>query len=442
MFDCLTEADFFFDDLWKTAIEAWEEYDEDQLREHNEKKEKYKREARKSYILQEYLLPIVDTVLKNASKERILFRYIAEYADRNVDILSSPYFTKNMLFTQKDEEIVFTIFGIDKRKIAEKIKEMPKPPTNTGSVNVTPFRVLMIFIIGHYARTKEYKKMEYIYRYYAYSQFSTLFHSVGFRQGVLKPEAMEYAIDNMEKKFHMKKYGSLDLTITEAMKMAVFNFLKADKEDKPDFRDLSDFAVLQLAMALKSRQAAWMKKVYAAYKAALDSGEYITSRGEDYDEDSGDIVERETVTGNVKQLADKYTLAFFTSPIAKNLVTMSAKRCDVSESELRGVLEMLWDQNRRGEVNNFLSALFQLFFNENSKYTEKDIHSAVFGATADAIFRRSNSNDPLVAVVKDTTNAWLMKGSKIYRGTNRTATKSNYKRAIYLYFVFMIMWRN
>lgn len=95
---------------------------------------------------------------------------------------------------------------------------------------------------------------------------------------------------------------------------------------------------------------------------------------------------------------------------------MSAKRCDVSlKPELRGVLEMLWDQNRRGEVNNFLSALFQLFFNENSKYTEKDIHSAVFGATADAIFRRSNSNDPLVAVVKDTTNAWLMKGSKIYR---------------------------
>ncbi len=423
------------------AEEAWREYSEDEKKAHERKKNDYNKTARSSYILQDYLLVTVDNTLKQSAKERALFRAIAEYADRNVDILSSPYFTKNMMFTEKDENVVFNLFGVDKADLAKKIKLIPKPPTNTGAVNVTPFRVLMLFVIGHYARTNEMKKMQYAYQYYAYSQYPTLFYSVGFRNGVLVPDAMEYAVDNMEMKFHLKKYGSVGACMSHAMQKAVENFLKADEKDKPDFRDLNDYAILQLAMALKSRQAAWMKKVYAEYKRVLDSGNYTSSYDDERDDESGDIIERDTTGGTIKRLADKYTTEFFTTPIQDKLINMASARCEISKSELHASLDTLKDMKYRNEVNTFLCALFQLFFNENVKFQERDIHSAVFGATSDAIFRRSNSNDPLVKIVKDTCNGWLKRGSKVYRGTTRTATRSNYKRAIYLYFVFMIMWR-
>lgn len=438
MFDRVTDDEM----LLLPVMEAWEDYDDEQIKEHNKINTEYKKKARNSYILQDYLVPIVDTKLKDSSKERTLFRYIAEYADRNVDILTSPYFTKNLIFTQKDEDIVFTIFGIDKQEVKNKIKEMPKPGSNSGFVNVTPFRVLMIFIIGHYARHKEYKKMEYAYRYYAYSQFYTIFYSIGFRKGIVKPEAMEYAIDNMESKFSLKKYGNVDTTLIESMKMTVFNYLKADKPDKPDFRDLSDYAVLQLVMALKSRQTGWMRNVYVAYKAALDSGRYTSTIPEEYDEESGDIIERNTVSSTVQKLAEKYTLAFFTSPISDSIVNICVKKCDVSESEIRGVLDMIWQDELRRDVIDFYSALFQLFFNENSKYTEKDIHSVAFGAKADTIFRKTNTTDPLNVILKNVMSRWLEEGSKVYRGSKRAATRSSYKRAIYLYFVFFVLWRN
>lgn len=438
MFDRVTDDEM----LLLPVMEAWEDYDDEQIKEHNKINTEYKKKARNSYILQDYLVPIVDTKLKDSSKERTLFRYIAEYADRNVDILTSPYFTKNLIFTQKDEDIVFAIFGIDKQEVKNKIKEMPKPGSNSGFVNVTPFRVLMIFIIGHYARHKEYKKMEYAYRYYAYSQFYTIFYSIGFRKGIVKPEAMEYAIDNMESKFSLKKYGNVDTTLIESMKMTVFNYLKADKPDKPDFRDLSDYAVLQLVMALKSRQTGWMRNVYVAYKAALDSGRYTSTIPEEYDEESGDIIERNTVSSTVQKLAEKYTLAFFTSPISDSIVNICVKKCDVSESEIRGVLDMIWQDELRRDVIDFYSALFQLFFNENSKYTEKDIHSVAFGAKADTIFRKTNTTDPLNVILKNVMSRWLEEGSKVYRGSKRAATRSSYKRAIYLYFVFFVLWRN
>ena len=424
------------------ALEAWEEYDDEQLARHKELSQAYKKNAMRSYILQEYMIPIIDTKLKDASKERLLFKYISQYADRNVEILSSPYFTKNMIFTQNDEDIIFSIFNIDKNELKNKIKEIPKPGSNSGFVNLTPFRVAMIFIIGHYARHKEYKKMEYIYRYYAYSQFYTIFYSVGFRKGIVKPEAMEYAIDNMENKFNLKKFGNLDKTITESMKTTVFNYLKADKEDKPDFRDLNDYNVLQLVMAMKSRQAGWMKKVFLAYKEALDSGKYTSSYGEDYDEDSGDIIERNTISSTVKKIADKYTMAFFTSPLDSKIIDICVKKCEVSSSELKGVLEMIWQEELKNDVLNFYSALLQSFFNESDKFTEKDIHSVAFGAKSDAIFRRTNTNDPLNVIMKENINKWLEKGSNIYRGSKRPATKSNYKRALFLYFVFFILWRN
>ena len=46
-------------------------------------------------------------------RERELFRYIAEYRDRNIEILSSPYMLNYMLFTDQDREIVYKVTGID-----------------------------------------------------------------------------------------------------------------------------------------------------------------------------------------------------------------------------------------------------------------------------------------------------------------------------------------
>lgn len=425
---------------WEPVSEAWKEYTEEEKREHEKKKTEYDTYARKSYILNDFLAPIVDATLKNSSKERMFFRHVAEYADRNVDILTSPYFTKNMLFLSSDEEFVYSLFGVDKKEIRNKIKQIPKPPSNSGSVNITELRVLLLFIIGHYARTKEFQKMEYAYRYYAYSQFSTLFYSVGFRNGVVSPEAMEYTIDNMERKFNLKKQGSVGETVVETMRVTVMNFLKADKPGKADLRDLNDWAVNEICAAFKTRQAAWMKKIYANYKENLESKKYITNRGTEYDEESGDVIERDTVSGTVQKLSNKYTLRFFTTPISKKIVKIVSKRCNVSESELTNTLTMLTNRKYQTEIAAFYDALFQLFFAEDSRLTERDVRSAKFGAVADSIFRRSNSTDKLIIMIKDLVGKWLEAGSKVYRGTSRVATKTGYKRALYLYFVFIIIW--
>ena len=441
MFDRPTLEEFFFDsEVLSPAMEAWEEYDEEQLKEHQKINAEYKKKSRNSYVIQNYLLPIVDGQLKNSSKERQFIKQVAAYTDRNVDILSSPFFTKNMIFTQRDEDIVFSIFEVDKKELKQKIKEMPKPGSNSGFVNVTPFRVLMLFIIGHYARTKEYKKMEYAYRYYAYSQFYTLFYSVGFRKGVIKPEAMAYAIDNMDNKFYLKKYGSIDATIIETMKTTVENYLKGDRDGKPNLLDLNDFAVLQIIMAFKSRQASWMKKVFSLYKEAVDKGYGTTEKGEEFDEETGDVIERATASGAVQSLADKYTADFFTSPLSPQIIRIVIKRCDVSESEIRGVLEKIIESHDRENVNRLYSAMFQSFFDNNPKFTEKDVHSAVFGARAEALFRKTNQDEPLVYATKTITTKWLEQGSNIYRGSTRLATKASYRRAVFLYFVFCVIW--
>src|SRR5699024_8077870 len=116
--------------------------------------------------------------------------YIESYRNKNVDILSDIYILKNMIFTDTDKNILFTCCGVDEDELDKLIKDLEKPPFVQEQKNITPFRVLLMFVIRYY-KFNEKKKTQYemCKLYYEYNLYYSLF-SANFRYGVARPATM------------------------------------------------------------------------------------------------------------------------------------------------------------------------------------------------------------------------------------------------------------
>ena len=83
---------------------------------------------KESTILTDTFYPTVAKNLSNTANANKFFRYVAEYRNRNIDILSNPLPVKFLIFLRdgEDANIIFRTCGIDRKELSLKIKEVRK----------------------------------------------------------------------------------------------------------------------------------------------------------------------------------------------------------------------------------------------------------------------------------------------------------------------------
>ena len=81
--------------------------------------------------------------------------------------------------------------------------------------------------------------------------------------------------------------------------------------------------------------------------------------------------------------------------------------------------------------------ILQLFLSEEGNNAE-DIGSQKFINYCWNLYIKSNTKDKSILEIKDILDKWLEQNSKEYVKTERVTTKSNFRKAIYLYMVFTI----
>lgn len=408
----------------------------------NQLNAKHKSNLQNSYKLRDYCVPLIESRLK--SKETSLFRYIAAYRDKNIEILSSPYITKIMIFSQEDQDILFKVCGIEQKDLQDVMDTIEDLPINTNEMfkeklggkvvrqkNITPFRVLCFFIFRYYYLKKDMKHADEMLFYYACSQYPTIFSSQ-FRMGILRPAAMQYAIDNAENRFTMKKEGSLEKAITYPIKKAAYDKYVHFVEDA------ADWWVQYIIGQFKTREAGVIKSVREIYDKAYNSGN-VSYNQDTLTNDEGEIIENETSAGRISILADRYTTKFFSTNIDGAKVKKLSSAMRVSNTELTLVLENMQQDNRVNELKEFYSALFTVYHNLTQDISESSLHSVQFLATARSIYKKGNSIDPNIKKIKAILHQWLERGSSVYRSSNNAGTINEFRSALYYYFIFIVM---
>lgn len=427
-----TLYDLLNDQIAEEAVSYERKFTPEEIAALNIAKVAYKQRMRVSFVLRDYCESIVDETFPK--KERALLTYISNYRDKYIDVLSSPYITKNIFFGKKDEDIVFLCSGLDETKLKAVMKQVEVPPglqMSGGTVkNLTPFRVAMFFLIRHCIIHKKVETMNRLINYYEYSQYPSIY-ALWFRNGVYNEAAMRYAVDNMTKKYKLKNAGSVEgMLFQSGEKMTIDTY-------KNLYIDGSDFACTAIIAQYKNRAKELIKKIRGAYDTAIKSGNVVFVQDKITDDD-GNIIELETKTGRIEQYANTYTTKFYSNSLNQSFIDITARQFSVSKSELRATLENMQQERRIDELTLFYTAIFSAFFEDLPRATDADVKGKMFIAEAEAIYKRGNSNDPNIKAIKAISHTWLERGSASYRATTNAGTINYFRKAIYYYFIFSV----
>jgi hypothetical protein len=170
----------------------------------------------------------------------------------------------------------------------------------------------------------------------------------------------------------------------------------------------------------------------------MKAGNRLFSSVETNDETGELIADRETGSGTTAVLASEYTTKFFSSGVSKRCADLAADMCQVSHKELYTAILLIQNNGSIREVRQFYDCLFYAFFQYYPECTKADVKTTKFIAAANAIYKKGNSNDKNVLIIKDLSHKWLQKGSRVYRVSNSAATKNSFRKAIYMYFVLVV----
>jgi hypothetical protein len=208
---------------------------------------------------------------------------------------------------------------------------------------------------------------------------------------------------------------------------------------KSILKNLSDYDICNtLIPGLRTRVASMLQSVAGEYFANYEKGNKVFTQQE-YNEEGEFIIDRESDIARVQRAASAATIRFYSHPINLNIIRTIAKmHTDASANEIRACIEYVHDDVDSKSVLKFYECIFSAFFNDNPTFSADDLYSMKFLAAANSIYKKGNSKDNNIVMIKSITHDWLSKGSPVYARTTRVATINTYRKCIFLYFVMAV----
>ena len=386
-----------------------------------------------TYIIKTKLYPIVESVLSTSMGDKKSKDTVGKFIDKNNDKLKTPGPFYMIAFTDIDKAEFFNIFGISPDNVVKLVIEI------TSTINASDFKylkqnpVFWLFLccIRYYTIKKDVKGVNTALIIYSLSVYPSIFNKY-FKYEVSSPGVMAYTIDNLTDKFIIKKqnhiFGALTFSIQNSYK-----FLQSALIDG------SDKECIRFIQRIRNDQNSMIKKISDQYYknqakglsigTALDTG----AEGEIIDSYTNDTSEVESTTRGI-------ILPLLENGVNMNFVEAAAKISQISVSEVRFFMSKILIDEEFDSIVKFIEAILFVWLYYEKK-TRREINSSDFLLWSLQLFRKTNSNDKNIVTIKETLNHWGdMSG--LHGKFTREASRINYKKAFFFYFILAIQYYN
>jgi hypothetical protein len=386
-----------------------------------------------THIFRDTLYAQINTVLNNENMDKKFKQLVGNFIDRNNAKLRTPGPQYMIAFGDNDKKGFYDILGLDEKEVISLIVKITANlnGSNFHYLRKNPILWVFYFCIRHYVLKKDTKGLNTALAIYALAVYPAVFDNY-FQYEVSDPGCMAYTIDNLTQKFIFKQQGHLFGALTFSIQQS-YKFLR------DGIIDGSDKEVIRFIQRIRNDQNSLLKKIATQYysnkskgltiSTALDTGE----TGEIIDSYVNDTSQVETVVHTI-------VLPIITNGINLSYVEACAKMAQISVSEVRFYLTKIITEDQSSTIEKFIESILFLWLYDEKK-TKKEINSSEFLVWASQLFRKTNSNNDNIARIKDTLNKW---GdiSGLHKKFTREASRVNYKKAIFFYFILAIQYYN
>lgn len=360
--------------------------------------------------------------------EQVITNFILKYLDENVEKLSTPGPSSGTLFTDANRDVIYTTLNINKDHVKEVVKSSPDIKS-TWKNAADPFNIICALIICVGKNTKNAKIVEVALMYIVASMYPSLFNKY-FK---FKPneQIMDYTIANLNNKFKIKQSGSIWKAMMDTVKVSDTTYTK-------NITNGSDKDILYYIEAIKTRLNAFMKNIRNEFEKNYRDRSSIDT-GMDYNSGEAPIQNSESNAYIIERITNSIALNLSISGADQKIIETSAKLNNISVNDLRTtVQQLILDKANTKDIKNMIMAILVVYLNGTPPHAVDTIRSTTFIAYLIEVYKRSNTNDNNIKIIRFLLDKWLSMYSNRYKNTNRTATIQSFRKALFFFFIFTI----
>lgn len=379
-------------------------------------------------IITNELYKTVEQNLSNKKVTKQLLLDISKYFDRNSEIIYDIGISGKLLFLESDKNVIYRSCDLTPNVIKNVLKKSSYIKSSWKILN-EPLNTASVLMARYFTISKQDDLLKTFLTYYSFYFYSSLHHK--YLKFEPQENVMEYTINNLSNKYKIKQLGSLFAAIQNTVMTSHDNYKKQliNGED-------GDYALY--ISSIKSRLNDFVKNITNEYMNNKKNERFLNFDNDDYSEENFHIADNTSYA--VRRLCDASTIKLMTYGVNIEIANLAAQMCQVSQNEIRNVITQLTNEDSK-DISMLCELILQLYlFDPHNNI--RDIKSSSFIIKSAEIYTKSNTNDKSILKIKEILNKWLTKYSTKYRQTNRPATLSNFRKAIFLYFVMHIKQSN
>lgn len=371
------------------------------------------------------IMPKVIEVCKNQRVLNDLSRYIFSYIDRNSDTLYAVGPIKQLVFSEEDKDILFTVTGITKEDIKSALSKTTYIQKNWVISN-DPFNLLITAMIFELGNNKKEKESRILLNYLCLKLYTSKF----FRSFKYEPNEniMKYTINNLSNKYNIKQTGNLFDALVLFMDTVYDTYIKK-------INSINDKVICDFINGVDTRIGSFVKGIATEFYKASEEKKYMNTVEEVRTDDM--ILTNDNHMYVVGRVSQHISTKLSTVGVDLRVVQLAAKINSISEIALRNAIEQI-DKDYQTQQSELVKNIITMYVDENKDATDNDIGSNIFFAKTMDLYKRNNTVDPILLSIRNTINEWIKVTSPKYAKSNRVATLNNFRKAIFTYYVIYI----
>ena len=386
-----------------------------------------------SHVIIEKLYPKIDQVLNTPQGDKKFKQLVGQYMDRNNAKLHTSGPVYMIPFGDVDKGQYFSLFNVTAKEIQDMVDDITKNLSSSSDFKLlkgNPIFWIFYCCIRFYTLKKDDKGLNTALAIYALSAYPSIFHM--FFRYQPNEAVMQYTMDNLSEKYLMKQgghlFGGLFLSIKHS-----YEFLK------PYMNDASDKEIIRFIQRIRNDQKSMIKNICDQYMTNHAKGLRVSLTKDSYDEVQLDV-DTENNTTIVEVTANNIVNQIITNGLDLKRVTLCKDLANIGLSDCRFYLSKIIAVKYTKEIQAFIHAVLFLYLYDEHKKRE-DINSSHFLVWSSELFRKTNSNNKNIKCIKDTLDKWGEE-TGVHDKFKREASRVNYKKAIFWYFILSIQYYN
>lgn len=380
--------------------------------------------AKDDSVLVHTLYGRVEQALAKKENSMVIKRAVSSYLDRNNDKLTTAGPVHRPIFSDMDMEQMYHATGIQPADLKDAVKQSTYIQTKWVTMQ-KPMNVLLPLVIRYYLKTKNSEMANITLIYLTLSMYPLL-HFRYLKYGA-NEQIMNYTVNNLSNKFKLKQLGTVYAALIETTQKALQ--LHHDRLIKGTDKDVVDFI-----NDVQTRISSFLKNIASEYYANHEKKLYLNLDSDNYEEDN--YHEADSNTFAVERLTNKVALNLVVDGPNMRYVQTAANLCQVSVSELRNYVNTMVIGEKREDIRNIIEAILFLYIFD-SHNSVQEINSSKFMMYCIETYKKSNTTDENIIKIKKILDSWLEELGT-YKKTQRLATINNFRRALFMFFVFTI----